>query len=68
MSIQSSDLLSLAVFAGMSAIGVTLVPKLTKKATQKATKKTLSNRTSKIALDNMGPEIVRKDKNDGDDS
>ena len=55
------------LFAGMAAIGSTVVPKLTKKQTQKSTKKKMTAQTSKIDFDNMGPEIVRKDKTKGDD-
>lgn len=64
---DDSDILSAAVFVGMSVIGVTVVPKLTRKAAKKKTKKKLAAKTSKIDFDNMGPEIVRKDHTKGDD-
>lgn len=64
---NSSDILSAAMFVGMSVVGVTVVPKLTKKATKKKAKKTLAVKTSKIDFDNMGPEIVRKDHTKGDE-
>ncbi len=64
---DSSDMLEAAVFVGMSVIGVTVVPKITKKAAKKKTKKTLAAKTSKIDFDNMGPEIVRKDHTKGDE-
>ena len=53
--------------AGMAAVGSTVVPKMTKKRTQKSARKKLTAQTSKIDFDNMGPEIVRKDKSKGDD-
>lgn len=55
------------LFAGMAAVGSTVVPKMTKKQTQKSARKKLTAQTSKIDFDNMGPEIVRKDKSKGDD-
>lgn len=64
---EESDMLSAAVFVGMSIIGVTVVPKLTRKATKKRAKKKLAAKTSKIDFDNMGPEIVRKDHTKGDE-
>lgn len=54
-------LVSIGVFAGMAAIGSTVVPAMTKKATNKAAKQKLTKSTANIDFDNMGPEIVRKD-------
>lgn len=55
-------LVSIGVFAGMAALGSTVVPAMTKKATNKAAKQKLTKSTATIDFDNMGPEIVRKDK------
>lgn len=64
---NESDALGAAMFVSMSIIGVTVVPKITKRAAKKKTKKKLAVKTSKIDFDNMGPEIVRKDHKKGDD-
>ncbi len=57
---------AVGLFAGMAAIGTTVVPAMTKKATNKSAKKKLSAGTAKIDFDNMGPEIVRKDQDKGE--
>ncbi|MBQ8062310.1 MAG: hypothetical protein IJ720_06285 [Clostridia bacterium] len=60
-------LVSIGVFAGMAAIGSTVVPAMTKKATNKAAKQKLTKSTAQIDFDNMGPEIVRKDQSSEED-
>lgn len=67
MAVFSPKLLRLGVFAGMAAIGSTVVPAMTKKATNKAAKQKLTKSTANIDFDNMGPEIVRKDKSSEED-
>lgn len=61
-------LIRFGLFAGMTAVGTTVVPALTKKATNKAAKQKLTKTTANIDFDNMGPEIVRKDKSSEEDT
>ncbi|MBO7681686.1 MAG: hypothetical protein J6T14_04925 [Clostridia bacterium] len=62
MAAINPKLVRIGAFAGMAAIGSTVVPAMTKKATNKAAKQKLTKSTADIDFDNMGPEIVRKDK------
>ena len=64
---NNSSLWTALAFAGMAAIGATIVPALTGKATEKATRQKLKTSSSKIDFDNMGPGIVRKDHTNGED-
>lgn len=60
-------LVRMGVFAGMTVLGTTVVPAMTKKATDKAAKQKLTKSTATIDFENMGPEIVRKDKSSEED-
>ena len=62
MAVVNPKLVSIGVFAGMAAVGSTIVPAMTKKATNKAANQKLTKATANIDFENMGPEIVRKDK------
>lgn len=68
MAGMNPRVLSMGLFLGMTAVGTTVVPIVTKRATQKAAKQHLTIKTSKIDFDNMGPEIVKKDRSEGEDS
>ena len=67
MASEKPDFKKAAIFAGMAAIGSAVVPAITGKATRKSTKAKVKAASAKIDFENMGPEIVRKDKENGDE-
>lgn len=67
MAFINPKLVSIGAFAAMAAIGSTVVPAMTRKAANKAAKQKLTKTTANIDFDNMGPEIVRKDRSSEED-
>ncbi len=61
---MDSRIVRISLFTGVALVGTTIIPAITEKATKKSAKTKIVKTTANIDFDNMGPEIVRKDKKD----